>query len=288
MTTYAGEGKSVVGYVRQLTSGDLAAAEDLLRADPVANCFIDARVRWAGLDPWRLGGDMWGYFDDDLLVSLVYVGANLVPVSTTPASRAAFADRLRAMPRRCSSFVGSSAEVLDLWRLLEPAWGPAREVRDDQPLLVMDSDPVVPRDPQVRLARASDLDVLVPACIAMFTEEVGVSPVRGGAGSAYRGRIAELVDSGRAFVRIVDGRVEFKTEVGAATPEACQVQGVWVAPELRGRGLSEPAMASVVAMARESISPVVSLYVNSYNHAAMKAYAAVGFRARGHFATVLF
>lgn len=288
MTTFANEGKSVVGYVRQLNSADLADAEDLLRADPIANCFIDARVRWAGLDPWRLGGDAWGYFDDDLLVSLIYVGANLVPVSTTPASRAAFADRLRAMPRRCSSFVGSSAEVLDLWRLLEPAWGPAREVRDDQPLLVMDSDPVVPIDPQVRLARSADLDVLIPACIAMFTEEVGVSPVRGGAGSAYRGRIAELVDSGRAFVRIVDGRVEFKAEVGAATPEACQVQGVWVAPELRGRGLSEPAMASVVSMARESISPVVSLYVNSYNHAAMKTYAAVGFRTHGHFATVLF
>jgi uncharacterized protein len=89
-----------------------AAAEELLRADPVTNCFIDARVRWAGLDPWRMGGDMWGYFDDDRLTSLVYTGANLVPVATTPASRAAFADRLRAMPRRCSSFVGPAEEVL--------------------------------------------------------------------------------------------------------------------------------------------------------------------------------
>jgi len=146
----------------------------------------------------------------------------------------------------------------------------------------------VPIDPLVRPARSSDLDLLVPACIAMFTEEVGVSPVRGGAGHAYRARIAELVDSGRSFVRIVDGRVEFKAEVGAASPEACQVQGVWVAPELRGKGLSEPAMASVVQQARESISPVVSLYVNSYNHAAMKSYRAVGFRDYGHFATVLF
>ena len=236
MTTFAGEGKSLVGYVRQLTSADIGAVDALLRSDPVTNCFIDARVRWAGLDPWRLGGDMWGYFDGDRLTSLVYIGANLVPVGTTPASRAAIADRLRVQPRRCSSFVGSSSEVLDLWRLLEPAWGPAREVRDDQPLMVMDADPQIASDPLVRPARASDLDVLVPACIAMFTEEVGVSPVRGGAGHAYRARIAELVDSGRAFVRIVDGRVEFKAEVGAASPEACQVQGVWVAPELRGRG----------------------------------------------------
>jgi predicted GNAT family acetyltransferase len=33
---------------------------------------------------------------------------------------------------------------------------------------------------------------------------------------------------------------------------------------------------------------VVSLYVNSFNTAALRAYAAVGFRQYGQFATVLF
>jgi len=218
----------------------------------------------------------------------VYVGANLVPVATTPASRAALADRLRMSPRRCSSFVGDREEVLDLWRLLEPAWGPAREVRDDQRLLVMDTDATIPHDPHVRMATLADMDVLLPACVDMFTEEVGISPVRGGAGSVYRERVAEIVRAGRSFVRIVDGRIEFKAEIGAATPDACQVQGVWVAPELRGRGMSVPAMASVVRLARSAISPTVSLYVNAFNTPAMRSYASVGFRPYGHFATVLF
>lgn len=288
MTTFADDEKSLVGHVRQLTASDLPALELLLRRDPVMNCFLDARVRWAGVDPWRLGGDIHGYFDDGELRSVVYAGANLVPVATTPASRAALVDRLRLSPRRCSSFVGPGEEVLDLWRLLEPAWGPAREVRDDQRLLIMDADSSVVGDPLVRLATIADMDVLVPACIDMFTEEVGVSPVRGGAGTAYRARIEEIVRAGRSFVRIVDGRLEFKAEVGAATPDACQVQGVWVAPDLRGRGLSIPSMASVVHLARLSISPVVSLYVNSFNTAALRTYASVGFRPYGQFATVLF
>ena len=288
MTTFADGEKSLVGYVRQLTSADLGPLESLLRADPVSNCFLDARVRGAGLDPWRLGGDIWGYLDDDALHSVVYVGANLVPVGTTPASRAGLADRLRMSPRRCSSFVGDREEVLDLWRLLEPAWGPAREVRDDQRLLVMDTDANIPHDPHVRMATLEDMDVLLPACVDMFTEEVGISPVRGGAGSAYRERVAEIVRAGRSFVRIVDGRIEFKAEIGAATPDACQVQGVWVAPELRGRGMSVPAMASVIHLARSAISPTVSLYVNAFNTPAMRSYASVGFRPYGHFATVLF
>jgi len=288
VTTFADGEKSLVGYVRQLTSADLADLEVLLRSDPVTNCFLDARVRGAGVDPWRLGGDIWGYFDDDRMQSVVYTGANLVPIGTTPASRAAFADRLRMSPRRCSSFVGDREEVLDLWRLLAPAWGPARDVREDQRLLVMDEDSLIASDPLVRPATIADMDALVPACIDMFTEEVGISPVRGGAGTAYRARIEEIVRSGRSFVRIVDGRIEFKAEIGASTPEACQVQGVWVAPELRGQGLSVPAMASVVHLTRLSIAPVVSLYVNSFNTAALRTYASVGFRPYGHFATVLF
>ena len=57
----------------------------------------------------------------------------------------------------------------------------------------------------------------------------------------------------------------FKAEVGAATPQACQVQGVWVRPESRGQGLAAPGMAAVVVEAARSIAPLVSLYVNDFN-----------------------
>ena len=74
-----------------------------------------------------------------------------------------------------------------------------------------------PADPLVRRATAADLDLLVPACIDMFTAEVGVSPVAGGMGAAYRARIAEIVREGRSFVRIDGEDVVFKAEVGAVT-----------------------------------------------------------------------
>jgi predicted GNAT family acetyltransferase len=104
----------------------------------------------------------------------------------------------------------------------------------------MDSDPDIDVDPDVRFIGIDDLDVLVPACIDMFTHEVGVSPVAAGGGMAYHARIAELVRSSRSIGRIENGVVMFKAEIGAATPFSCQVQGVWVDPSLRGRGISVP------------------------------------------------
>jgi predicted GNAT family acetyltransferase len=82
--------------------------------------------------------------------------------------------------------------------------------------------------------------------------------------------------------------VVFKAEVGAVGDGVCQVQGVWVDPRFRGRGLSRGGMAAVVDLARAHIAPTVSLYVNDYNTAARKAYRSVGFREQGSFATVLF
>lgn len=274
---------------RVLEPAELEAALAVLDRDPVSNAFVTARVRAAGLDPWRLGGEMWGWYSGGRLESLCYAGANLVPVCATPEAVRAFATRARRSGRRCSSIVGPAASTAELWSLLEPSWGPARDVRAHQPLMITDRMPAdVTPDPRVRRVRKDEMDVIMPACVAMFTEEVGVSPLAGDGGLLYQARVAELVGAGRSFARVEDGRVVFKAEIGAATPHACQIQGVWVAPEHRGRGLSETGMAAVLRYALDEVAPVVSLYVNDYNLAARAAYRRVGFREVGAFMSVLF
>ncbi|WP_413103514.1 GNAT family N-acetyltransferase [Streptomyces sp. Inha503] len=274
---------------RVLEPHELDAALAVLDRDPVSNAFVAARVQVAGLDPWRLGGEMWGWYSGGRLESLCYAGANLVPICATPEAVRGFAERARRAGRRCSSIVGPAETTAWLWSLLEPSWGPAREVRARQPLMVTSSMPAdVPPDPLVRRVRKDEMDVIMPACVAMFTEEVGVSPLAGDGGLLYQARVAELVTAGRSFARVENGRVVFKAEIGAATPHACQIQGVWVAPEYRGRGLSETGMAAVLRYALSEVAPVVSLYVNDFNTAARAAYRRVGFREVGAFMSVLF
>jgi predicted GNAT family acetyltransferase len=273
--------------LRLLDDRDAADVQNMLAADPVVNCFIAARVDAGGLAPWRLGAEVWGY-GGSRLDALCYSGANLVPVGSSYPALRAFAERARRQGRRCSSIVGSADAVLPLWELLRPYWGRAREVRRCQPLLAITADPLLPADPAVRRVRVTELDTLLPACIAMFTEEVGVSPVGLDGGGAYRRRVRDLVEEGRAFARIEGGEVLYKAEVGATTKDACQVQGVWVHPRWRGRGLATAGTAAVVRAALRDIAPAVSLYVNDYNHAARAAYRRCGFHQVGTFATVLF
>ncbi|MDP9466033.1 MAG: GNAT family N-acetyltransferase [Actinomycetota bacterium] len=274
--------------LRLLERRDLDEVLDLLDRDPVADVFVASRIRGSGLAESRLGAQVWGYGERGRLESLCYSGANLVPVQAGPEAVRAFAERARRQGRRCSSLVGESGAVQHLWSLLTPSWGRARAVREAQPLMSLDGPPAVAPDPAVRQVRRDEVETLLPACIAMFTEEIGVSPLAGDGGALYRARVTELVTQGRAYARIEDGQVLFKAEVGAATPSVCQIQGVWVHPSLRGRGLSVGGTAAVAALARAQVAPVVSLYVNDFNHAARRAYERVGFSQVGTFTSVLF
>jgi hypothetical protein len=73
--------------VRILDDRHLDDAIAILDADPVSNVFVSSRVHVAGLDPGRLGAQMWGYHRDGRLTALCYSGANLVPSPPTHRRR---------------------------------------------------------------------------------------------------------------------------------------------------------------------------------------------------------
>lgn len=246
---------------------------------------VAARVEVAGLDPWRLGGELWAV--GSRLDGLCFSGANLVPLRGDRTALRSFADRARRHGRGCSSVVGRAELVLPLWDELAGHWAPAREVRADQPLMVLSGPTLVAPDPLVRPVRPAELDRYLPAAVAMFTEEVGVDPRAGDGGAGYRSRVAELVAAGRAFARFEGDQVVFKAEIGALSSRVGQIQGVWVHPECRNRGLGTAGTAAV-AERLTAMGRVSSLYVNGFNNVARAAYQRIGFTQVGSFATVLF
>jgi predicted GNAT family acetyltransferase len=279
----------MVHEIRQLDELTIHQLIAIADRDPIRQCFVGAR-----LDLTRLGmkrstyPDILGYFHDGNLESAVFIGANLIPINTTDISRQEFASRLIQQGRRCSAITGPANEVLPLWEILEKSWGKAREIRPNQPLFAISERSQIPIDEKVRYSTTSDLDLLFPACVSMFTEEVGVSPVGPGTGLTYRQRVAELISDKRSFVRIENDKVIFKAEVGTIGNGVAQIQGVWVSPEFRGQGIAAPAMAAIVRFILDDIAGTASLYANDFNKPAIATYRRVGFTQIDTFATVHF
>ena len=274
--------------VRVLESTDLDAFLALTGQDPVVNVFADHRARTTNLEPRWLGGEVWGRFSGGELVAACHVGANLVPVQCSAEDARAFAERALARSRSVSTVVGPHDAVETFWHTVSGSWGRPRELRWRQPHLEISGPPLVEPDPEVRRTTRADLVELYPACVSMYTEEVGVSPEAGGGAELYRARVSQLISRGWSFARFDRGRLVFKAEVACASPQAAQIQGVYVPPDRRGQGLAVAGMAAVVDLVQQHVAPVVSLYVNDWNVPARRAYERVGFTQSATFSTVMF
>jgi hypothetical protein len=278
----ARQGVSVLGPT------DLPDFLELSGRHPVVNAFAEYRARSTSLEPRLLAGEIWGRFDAGRLVAACHVGANLVPIECGPEDARAFAERAMTRPRSVITIVGVQDQVWPMWDELSESWGTPRELRWDQPHLEIAGPPRVAPDPAVRRTAVEDFTLLYPACVAMYTEEVGVDPESDGGAPIYRSRVRQLIGLGWSFARVEEGRVVFKAEVAHATPAAAQIQGVWVAPDRRGEGLAAAGVAAVVEACQARIAPVVSLYANAWNEPALRAYRAVGFEQSATFATIMF
>jgi uncharacterized protein len=275
--------------VRVLDDRDLEEVLGLLVADPVANTVVAARVEAARtLDGTRLGGDVVGVGDPGQLSAVAFCGGNLIPIGGDFASWTVLGRHLANRRRACSSIVGPASAVAILWPSLSRRWGTARMIRASQPLLVTDRVPSLPIDPAVRPANFEDVGRYLPAAFAMFEEELGLTPADSADRPGYRVRLTQLIAAGHALVRLDDrGAVLFKAELAAVSSQCCQVQGVWVRPDMRGRGVGTGAMAAVIDYALQ-LAPRVSLYVNDFNYPARRLYERLGMRQIGTLSTVLF
>lgn len=269
----------------QLTVGrvgptEAPALQRLLDCDAVQNVYLRSELRLLGTAaPW------WCVSDGVELRAAVLAGPLTVPYvpDTDDAPRLADATRAHAVPHL---MVGPRDAVIALHSCQEKRRR-AREVRDPQPVMVVDREHlrVLPPAP-LRLCSRSDVPVLAAAAAMMHREEMSgdTSPPDA---SAWRARMTQLVDRGWSWAWIEADRVVFKAELSAWTPEVVQVQGVYTDPSHRGRGVATAGMAALCSLLLESV-PLVSLYVNGYNGPALRVYGRVGFEQSGAFATVMY
>lgn len=273
--------------VRALSAADRDEALELCARDPAANVFVASRIEEGALSSHP--GSLLGYRVEGRLLGMCWASANIVPVECDDEAVEAVAARVRRWRRQAASIFGPSAQVEGLWRHLSPSWGPPRSVRARQPLMSTSTRPSalgIGPDPGVRVAAADEVDIVLPAAAAMFADEIGYPPYTGSS-RGYRTLIEGLVVKGHTFIWRSGDEVLFKADVGSTALGAAQIQGVWLAPRLRGQGRSVSLMAAATELIMDTVAPQATLYVNDFNHPARAVYRTLGFTEVGTFTTVL-
>lgn len=271
--------------LRTLEGRDRPQLEDFLARRPVENLFLASKVWANGIDRRRLGR-IHAWEVDREISAVLLDGGTLFIAGQQPAAVPEFVRSLGGI-RRCTSILGPAMMALGLYTGLGErygeVWRRCSNVRRNQPLMVLQEAPGVEPDRRVRRLGENDFRSYLEASTHMYTEEIGSSPFKYGGG--YDKFVRERLQLGDAWGIVEDGEVIFKADLGPKMPGHAQIQGVWVRPELRGQGLSSPALSAMLHDVMGQY-PTVSLYVNDYNAPAVRSYERLGFQQVGALATV--
>jgi uncharacterized protein len=242
-------------------------------AEPVERVFLDEAAR-------RGFGRLLAAVEGDRVRALCHLGANVVPSGEGCET---FADVTAAS--RARMIIGDEQAVTDLWDAAQLQMDPAREDRHGQPVFAIDRAPE-PGRTALRAATHQDLELLLPACAATHVGEIGVDPlVTDPAG--FRRRTRQQIDEGRSWVWIEDGTILFKAEASAWTPQAVQLQQVWVDTDVRSRGYGRRGLSDLIRLLLRRV-PRVCLFVRADNPAAIRLYEVVGMQRTGFYRSLLF
>jgi predicted GNAT family acetyltransferase len=184
--------------------------------------------------------------------------------------------------------IGQEQAVSDLWSAAQSAMPRPREDRPGQPVYVLNKSLTGPGPVKsgLRQATLDDIDLLLPACAATHYEELGIDPLRRDA-AGFRLRTVTQIEEGRSWLWAEDGTILFKAEASAWTPQAVQLQQVWVDPEVRRRGNGKRGLADLCRLLLER-TPTVTLFVRPENEPAIRLYESVGMRRVGTYRSLLF
>ncbi|HEY8188117.1 MAG TPA: GNAT family N-acetyltransferase [Pyrinomonadaceae bacterium] len=132
---------------------------------------------------------------------------------------------------------------------------------------------------ELRRATRADLDQVATVQAAMAEYESGINPLNVDP-QGFTARCARRIEMGRVWVLEQDGKLVFKADVQSDTPEVIYLEGVWVAPAERGKGLGRKCMRQ---LCRDLLTRTKSicLLVNEETERAHTFYRMCNFKMRG-------
>ncbi|MGB7924346.1 MAG: GNAT family N-acetyltransferase [Pyrinomonadaceae bacterium] len=135
--------------------------------------------------------------------------------------------------------------------------------------------------------RQATLDELEPVMLVqaqMAFDEAGINPMLTDP-LGFRLRCARRIEQGRIWVWVEDGKLIFKADILAETPEVNYLEGVWVNPLARGEGYG---MRCISQLGRQLLTrtEALTVLVNEHARQAQAFYRKAGYCLRGCYDTI--
>jgi predicted GNAT family acetyltransferase len=151
-------------------------------------------------------------------------------------------------------------------------------------LLELRSAPASPETKGLRQATLNDLESVVKVNAEMAIAESGNDPLQRDP-DGFRDRTARRIRRGRNWVWTENGKLLFKADIIAETPEVIYLEGIYVDPSERGKGYGSKGLSQLSRkLFRRTRS--VCLTLNASKEKTKHFYGKVGYTLRSYYDTI--
>jgi ribosomal protein S18 acetylase RimI-like enzyme len=272
--------------VSALSNGDEEQVLSALSADSLTNVIMAGLIRDNGLQsPLNRGRFYACHSKENVLEGVALIGHTILFDAFTDRAIQAFAAIARFEPAT-HLLMGEHINVRRFWSHYSSERQSPRHVCPVLFLRRREPFESLHRVRGLRLARRDDLELVVSAQAAMALETSGVDPLKKDP-VGFRERYLRRIEKKRVWVLVRNSRLVFKTDIIADTPQATYIEGVYVSPEQRGKGLGRSCLMTLGKTLFNS-TKAIYLFVDEENARTRSFYSDLGFRVAGQYDLLYF
>ena len=266
--------------VRVLTKTDQMEVLGFLKMRPVHTVIMTSFIQDNGLESASNRGQFYGYRNSaGELEGVALIGHTTLVEARSEDALAALALKARESATPIHIMMSDGNSIESFWQYY------AGEKRQ-QPRLVCEErlfeikHPVMVREavPGLRPATREELMPIAEAHAEVAFEESGVNPLEKDR-EGFLKRVLRRIEQGRVWVVFDEDKLVFKADIIAETSDVIYLEGIYVNPENRGRGIGANCLSQLSRILLEKVK-YVCLLSNIEFRQAHSAYQRAGFKSR--------
>jgi predicted GNAT family acetyltransferase len=269
--------------VKALRCGEETEVLEFLAQRPIHTVIMASMIRDNGLDSPLNRGSFYGCRNEQgVLEGVALIGHVTMIETQDDAVIEAFA-RTAQNYERAHVILGEQEKMERFAEFYGPCGQLTRLMNRE--LLLEQTWPVgVKQTVSMRRATMDDIELIVPVHAQMAFEESGVNPLDRDP-EGFRKRVARRIEQGRTWVWTEGDRLIFKADEMSKTPEAIYLEGIYVHPDERGKGLG-PQYLSQLSRELLQSTKSICLLVKEEDQIAQSCYRKAGYKVRAQYDTV--
>ena len=268
----------------ELAESDEAEVLGFLAERPVHTVFMASVIRDNGLVSPITRGTFYGFRDhDSRLQGVALIGHATLVEARTETALTAFA----RIAQRCTSarlIRGERDMVHRFWNQYASVHLQPRLVCSE--LMLEQRTPFLLRESVTGLRQAcpEDLPHVAAVNCEMAIKEDGTNPLERDP-QGFIERTTRRIEQGRVWIWVRDGKLTFKADIVADTPEAVYLEGVYVNQDERGKGHGLRCLTQLgwILLAR---TDSICLTVSQRSDSAANFYYKAGYRLSSYYETI--